>query len=589
MTTELLQRAQAWIAADPDPMTRRELEELIHANDLNAIADRMNGRLEFGTAGLRGVLGAGPTRMNALVIRRASAGLAAYVRQQLDVQRQVVKDLETYASPQLAAYAERQHPQPAIIVGHDARLRSDDFARQAALVFAAAGIKVYLFQCLAATPLVAWAVNRFNTAAGVMVTASHNPPEYNGYKVYWNTGGQIVPPHDTRIAEAIEAVPLDTIATADWDRAVALGHIELLGDDVAQQYLENVLALPLPNDPDDRASLRIVYTAMHGVGAAYALRLLDRAGFHTVIPVSEQVEPDGTFPTVRFPNPEEPGALAMALELAEEQKADLIIANDPDADRVAVAARDDEGTLRVFTGDQIGALLGDFLLRQSEGERAVGTTIVSSRMLAAIAQAHDATCFETLTGFKWIADRAIALKEKGISFIFGYEEAIGYTVGELVRDKDGISAALAVATFAARLHEHGLSLWDALDALYMEHGVYLTGQRSISLADNTGPLPGQRLRSSPPTHIGGVPVVRSIDLRLGTDTDNDPNMLALPKSDVLMYHLHDRSRVIVRPSGTEPKVKVYYEVIEPVEAHESIDDARQFAARRLAELMEADI
>lgn len=566
MTTELLQLAQAWMAADPDAITRRELEELIQAGDLTALADRMNGRLEFGTAGLRGVLGAGPTRMNSLVVRRASSGLATYVRQQF------------------ASVA-----QPSIIVGHDARLRSDSFARQAAMVFAEAGLKVYFFQCLAATPLVAWAVTRYGTAAGVMVTASHNPPEYNGYKVYWNTGGQIVPPHDSGIAAAIEATALDDIAIADWDRALADGSIEILGDDIAQQYLEDVLALPLPKDDDDRASLRIVYTAMHGVGASFALRLLERAGFPNVIPVAAQVEPDGTFPTVRFPNPEEPGALAMALELAEEQKADIIIANDPDADRVAVAARDDEGMMRVFTGDQIGALLGDFLLRQSEGERAVGTTIVSSRMLASIAQSHDATCFETLTGFKWIADRAIALKEKGIPFVFGYEEAIGYTIGELVRDKDGISAALAVATLAARMHDNGLSLWDALDALYMEHGVYLTAQRSISLASNAGPLPGQRLRDTPPTSIGGVPVVRSIDLKLGTDTDNDPDMLALPGSDVLIYHLHDRSRVIVRPSGTEPKVKVYYEVIEAVDGHESIDDARQFAARRLADLMAAEI
>jgi phosphomannomutase len=566
MTNELLQLAQDWIAADPDAITRRELEELVEARDMSAIADRMNGRLEFGTAGLRGILGAGPTRMNSLVVRRASAGLATYMRQQF-----------------------AEVARPSIIVGHDARLRSDDFARQAALVFAAAGIKVYFFQCLAATPLVAWAVNRFATEAGVMVTASHNPPEYNGYKVYWNTGGQIVPPHDTGIAAAIEAVPLDTIATADWDRAVAQGHIELLGDDVAQQYLASVLALPLPADGDDRASLRIVYTAMHGVGAAFALRLFEHAGFPHVIPVPAQVEPDGTFPTVRFPNPEEPGALAMALELAQDREADIIIANDPDADRVAVAARDDEGTLRVFTGDQIGALLGDFLLRQSEGDRAVGTTIVSSRMLAAIAQSHGASCFETLTGFKWIADRAIALQKEGIAFVFGYEEAIGYTVGDLVRDKDGISAALAVATLAARLHDHGLSLWDALDALYMEHGVYLTGQRSISLTANAGPLPGQRLRDTPPTTIGGIPVVRTIDLKFGTDTNNDPNMLALPKSDVLIYHLHDRSRVIVRPSGTEPKVKVYYEVIEPVDAHESIDDARQFAAQRLAGLMAVDI
>ncbi|MGW2931882.1 phospho-sugar mutase [Streptomyces sp. NPDC001156] len=531
MHDELIARAKAWLAEDPDAETREELAKLIDAEDHIELAARFGGTLQFGTAGLRGELGAGPMRMNRVVVIRAAAGLAAYLK-------------STGQSGGL------------VVIGYDARHKSADFARDTAAVMTGAGLRAALLPRPLPTPVLAFAIRHLGAVAGVEVTASHNPPRDNGYKVYLGDGSQIVPPADAGIAAEIEAIAtIGSVPRAErgWDT---------LDDGVLEAYLartDDVLG------PDSPRTARTVYTAMHGVGKDVLLAAFARAGFPAPALVAEQAEPDPDFPTVAFPNPEEPGAMDLSFAKARETDPDLVIANDPDADRCAVAVKDG-GNWRMLRGDEVGALLAAHLVRRG----VTGTfaeSIVSSSLLGRIAEKAGLPYEETLTGFKWIA------RVEGLRY--GYEEALGYCVDpDGVRDKDGITAALLITELASTLKEQGRTLLDLLDDLAVEHGLHATDQLSVRVEDLSVIADAmRRLREQPPARLGGLTVTTAEDLTQGTRT--------LPPTDGLRYTL-EGARVVVRPSGTEPKLKCYLEVVVPVGSREGLDAARAEAAELLA-------
>ena len=546
----LIERATSWRDDDPDEVTRAELSYVLEAaasGDAKAgvdLADRFAGKLEFGTAGLRGAMGAGSNRMNRSMVIRAAAGLVAYLRE--------------------------SSPEPLVVIGFDARHSSDVFARDTAAVVVAAGGRAMVLPRPLPTPVLAFAIRHLGADAGVMVTASHNPAQDNGYKVYLGDGSQIVPPSDAEIAAHIAQVGL----VADVPRADS--GWTTLTDDVLEAYIDAATAVVAPDSP---RGLSVVHTALHGVGSDVVVSAFARAGFGAPIVVASQSKPDPEFPTVSFPNPEEPGAIDAALTLAARVHADIVLANDPDADRCAVAVPDPAAATvdntagwRMLHGDEVGSLLGAHILSRGVRDDAVfANSIVSSRLLAAMAAGAGIRHEETLTGFKWIS-RVAGLR-------YGYEEAIGYCVDpHQVRDKDGISAALMLAEMAAGLRAQGRSLLDVLDDLAVTHRVHATDSFAVRVDDlSLIATLMSRLRKKPPTNLGGVLVCRVDDLAQGSER--------LPPTDGLRYFLEDESRVIVRPSGTEPKLKVYLEAIVAVEGSSSSSSgliaARTQAAGRL--------
>ncbi|MGM7424602.1 phospho-sugar mutase [Cellulosimicrobium sp. CpK407] len=581
-----LERVAAWIDDDVDAGDQDELRHLLDLADspdprqhdvrvaaLTELQDRFSGPLEFGTAGLRGRMAAGPHRMNRAVVIRAAAGLGAYLLDAL--------------GPAGAGGAAR----PRVVVGFDARHRSRTFAVDSAAVLTAAGLDVLVLPSALPTPVLAFAVRHLGADAGVMVTASHNPPADNGYKVYLGgrvvtdsgQGAQIVPPYDARIAAAIAAVgPARSVPRAS-------GGWTVLDQEVVGAYVRAVLAL---SDGAPRR-LKVVTTALHGVGGETVAHVLRDAGFTTVVPVEEQLDPNPDFPSVAFPNPEEPGAMDLALAVAQDSAADVVLANDPDADRCAVAVFDPRvGTYqgaetarsngwRTLHGDEVGALLGDDVARRVAASGAAGgvlaCSVVSSRLLGKIAAAHGLGFATTLTGFKWIS------RVDGL--VFGYEEALGYCVDPAhVRDKDGISAALLVAQLANRLKAEGRSLVDALDDLARRHGLHVSDQLSARFTDldRIGETM-THLRAAPPRTLAGAGVSDVADLSAGLD--------GLPPTDGVRILTADGTRVIVRPSGTEPKVKCYLEVVLPVAPDASHADltAARAAARDRLDRVKADM
>ncbi|MRG60522.1 phospho-sugar mutase [Agromyces sp. CFH 90414] len=559
---ERVARAEAWIAQDPDPETRDELVAIVEAvrrGDDAAradLADRFDTRLAFGTAGLRGAIAAGPNRMNRVLVAQAAAGLAAYL-------------------------LERAEPgeMPSIVIGYDGRKNSDVFARDSAELMAGAGVRAVLLPRLLPTPVLAFAVRHLGASAGVMVTASHNPPDDNGYKVYLggsSHGSQIVSPADAEIAAHIERVAAER-TVPDLPR----GAYDTADESVVDAYVAATAAVAsAPRSSADgatRPAPRVVYTAMHGVGWETFARVIDAAGFERPVVVDAQIAPDAAFPTVSFPNPEEPGAMDLSFARARETGADLVIANDPDADRLAVAIPDIEAAegWRRLTGNEVGLILGwraaeEAAARAAGDGGAEGTlacSIVSSPGLEAIARAYDLEFRGTLTGFKWIS-RAPGL-------VFGFEEALGYLVNPgTVRDKDGISAAVAFLDLATRLAAEGRTVADHLDAFVERFGCYASGQISIRVTDLSQIARVMAaLRSDPPAAVGGIRVERIDDLAAGFGD--------LPPSDVLRLVLGGGGRVMVRPSGTEPKLKVY---LDAVSTDGTVEQRRAAAAATLAAL-----
>jgi len=566
MDEKLRQTAEAWLAEDPDPDTRAELQQLLDRGDEAQLRDRFGASLEFGTAGLRGVIGAGPNRFNRSVVIRTTAGLAKYL-------------LDTVPDAK----------QRGVVIGYDGRRLSRESAQDAAAVLAGHGIPAKVYTQLAPTPLTAFTVAHVNAAAGVMVTASHNPPEYNGYKVYWGNGAQIIPPHDKGISAAIEKVgPIPQIARLEERAARAKGLWQDLGDAQIDAYFAAIRALS--RSQKGREKITIVYTPLHGVGGPLATRALREYGFTKVHVVQEQMEPDMRFPTVRFPNPEEPGAMDLSLALARKVNADLVLANDPDADRLAVAVRRPDGSYRQLSGNQVGALLAGYLMRHDAGgDRCVISTIVSTPMVGEMARAAGVRYDEVLTGFKWIANRAMDLKRAhGTRFVFGFEEALGYSVGEVCRDKDGVSAAAIFAELAADAAERGRDPIDELDDLYRRFGLYVSRQHSATMKGAEGQAQIARImdtfRKAPPHQIGGLRVQTIRDYGTGAVTHaggGAAGKLDLPSSNVLAFELEGGTRVIARPSGTEPKIKYYFDLREPVREGEAIDAAERRANGKL--------
>ena len=555
----LRDRALQWINDDPSEETRAELAALLAKDDDRALAERFSGPLEFGTAGLRGVLGAGESRMNRAVVLRTTCGLGHAL---------------------LASFPDAK--ERGVAVGFDGRHLSRVFAEDAACVLAALGIRAHLFDHVAPTPVTSYATKHLRAVAGIMVTASHNPPEYNGYKVYWANSAQIIPPIDAQIAKAIEkAPPAKDVPRLDVADARSKGLVVDITPDVIAAYDREIDALRAASRP--RRDLRIVYTAMHGVGNVHALAALARAGFTNVFSVPEQAEPNPDFPTVAFPNPEEKGAMDLAFKHGRERNAELVVANDPDADRLAVAVPSGEGFLQL-TGNQVGVLLGHHLLTRSQGDkRLVIASIVSSPELGNIARSLGVRYEETLTGFKWIANRAMQLeKDEGLSFVFGYEEALGYTVGDVVRDKDGISAAMMIAELAAQLAEDKRTLTAELETIARRYGLYVSGQVSVVRKGPEGPREiaalMDRIRAANPKTLGPFEVASKDDFAKGAR--------GLPPTNMVAFELAGGSRVIARPSGTEPKAKIYFDVKDRV-GDETLAAAEARARGRMKQLQDA--
>ncbi|HHU63029.1 MAG TPA: phospho-sugar mutase [Clostridiales bacterium] len=550
---DYIKRYEQWIE-DPyfDEQTRRELLSI--KDNPGEIEDRFYKDLEFGTGGLRGKIGAGTNRMNIYTVRRATQGLADYIKAQSD-------------------YAHL-----GVVIAYDSRIKSKEFAYEAAKVLSGNGIKAYIFEDIAPTPLLSFAVRELGAIAGVVITASHNPPQYNGYKVYWQDGGQIVP----RIAKEITAVikrvdSLSDIPVMGVEKARHKGFINILKDDMVDKYLDRVVALTLNRDvvKDMAGSLRVIYTPLHGTGYRPITRALDRLGYSQVRVVKAQAAPDGRFPTVEYPNPEDPRAFDLAMEMAAQEDADLLIATDPDCDRVGVAVKDDTGKFIVLTGNQTGALLLEYILSSLKDsgrlpQRGVMIkTIVTSRLGDAIAAGYGVETVNTLTGFKYIGEKILEYEQTGDKkFLFGYEESYGYLAGTYTRDKDGVGATVLICEMASAYKAKGMTLYQGLMELYEKYGYYKEQLTSLTLEGRDGMKTMDRimtqLRQNPPVAINGIDLVVKEDYLLGKRyflKDGNRQEITLPRENVLHFTLEDGSWFCIRPSGTEPKIKIYVSVV----------------------------
>lgn len=552
-------------AAGADQQTLQEtVSALLDASMLesqaasDALEDAFGRDLDFGTGGLRGIMGAGSNRMNRLTIAKATQGLANYIK--------------------------LQHPAGSVCIAYDSRQRSQEFAREAARVLAGNGLKVNLFSDVRPTPQLSFAVRETKATAGIVVTASHNPKEYNGYKVSWDDGGQVLPPHDRGIIDEVRKIErAEQIHPADYDESVKTGKIKLLGDDFDAAYLEALDSVRMRTELTNGrgGELRIAYTPLHGTGGRVVPQALKRWGFTDVRIVEQQAEPDGTFPTTKSPNPEERAALEMALELARRENADIVMATDPDADRIGIAIKH-QGEYMLLNGNQVGALLAYYVcetLREQGRLPSNGVlikTIVTTELIAAVAQEYGVAIENCLTGFKYIAQLIRGYEQRGEpgrpekTFLMGCEESYGYLIGTHSRDKDAVVTACVIAEMALWAKSNGRTLIDLLYGLYERHGVYIETQLSKTMAGLQGMKDIQalmhRLRSSPPSEIGGIAVNTVIDIssdsRLEISSGKKSRGPGLPKSNVLIFELQDGSLVVARPSGTEPKIKFYFMVVD---------------------------
>ena len=543
---------QEWLS-NPyfDEATKVELKAI--EGDENEIKERFYMDLEFGTAGLRGIIGAGINRMNIYVVRRATQGLANYIIKQGAADK-------------------------GVAIAYDSRNMSPEFAMEAAMTLAANGIKAYKFESLRPTPELSFAVRELGCVAGINITASHNPPEYNGYKVYWEDGAQFTPPHDKGVTEEVLAIEdLSSVKTTDEASAIAAGKYEVIGKEIDDKYIAQVKAQVVNQKAIDEMQdqIRIVYTPLHGTGNIPARRVMKEIGFTHVYVVPEQELPDGNFPTVSYPNPEAKEAFELGLKLAKEKDADLVLATDPDADRLGVYVKDAKsGEYIPLTGNMSGSLLCEYVLSQKQAEGKIPAdgqvvkSIVSTNLIDAVAKAYGAELIEVLTGFKWIGKQILKNETTGTgTYLFGMEESYGCLIGTYARDKDAISATAALCEAAAYYKQKGMTLWDAMVAMYEKYGYYKDSVKSIGLSGIEGLAKIQSimetLRNNTPAEVGGYKVVSARDYKLDTIRDMETGAVkptGLPASNVLYYDLEDGAWICVRPSGTEPKIKFYFGV-----------------------------
>ena len=546
---EYRENYEAWLS-NPyfDETTKAELKSI--AEDDKEIKERFYKDLEFGTAGLRGIIGAGTNRMNIYTVRKATQGLANYI-------------------------IKKGEQGKGVAIAYDSRRMSPEFANEAALCLAANGIKAYVFESLRPTPELSYAVRSLGCIAGINITASHNPPEYNGYKVYWEDGAQITPPHDKGIMDEVKAVvDYNTVKTMDQEEAKKAGLYQVIGADVDDGYIAELKKQVIHQDSIDAVGkdLKIVYSPLHGTGNIPARRILKELGFENVYVVKEQELPDGEFPTVSYPNPEAEEAFELGLKLAKEVDADLVLATDPDADRLGVCVKDKDGVYHTLTGNMSGCLLADYEIGQRKALQGLPDdgylikTIVTSNLADAIAKGYDIGLIEVLTGFKFIGQQILKFETTGKgSYLFGFEESYGCLIGTHARDKDAIVATMALCEAAAYYKTQGKTLWDAMVDMYDKYGYYKDDIQSITLKGIEGLQKIQEiletLRKNPPTEVGGYKVLKARDYQADTIKDiatGEVTATGLPKSNVLYYDLTDDAWLCVRPSGTEPKVKFYY-------------------------------
>lgn len=546
---EYRENYEAWLS-NPyfDETTKAELKSI--AEDDKEIKERFYKDLEFGTAGLRGIIGAGTNRMNIYTVRKATQGLANYI-------------------------IKKGEQGKGVAIAYDSRRMSPEFANEAALCLAANGIKAYVFESLRPTPELSYAVRSLGCIAGINITASHNPPEYNGYKVYWEDGAQITPPHDKGIMDEVKAVvDYNTVKTMDQEEAKKAGMYQVIGADVDDGYIAELKKQVIHQDSIDAVGkdLKIVYSPLHGTGNIPARRILKELGFENVYVVKEQELPDGEFPTVSYPNPEAEEAFELGLKLAREVDADLVLATDPDADRLGVRVKDKDGVYHTLTGNMSGCLLADYEIGQRKALQGLPDdgylikTIVTSNLADAIAKGYDIGLIEVLTGFKFIGQQILKFETTGKgSYLFGFEESYGCLIGTHARDKDAIVATMALCEAAAYYKTQGKTLWDAMVDMYDKYGYYKDDIQSITLKGIEGLQKIQEiletLRKNPPTEVGGYKVLKARDYQADTIKDiatGEVTATGLPKSNVLYYDLTDDAWLCVRPSGTEPKVKFYY-------------------------------
>ena len=566
-------RYREWLENDYfDADTKAELTA-IKEND-NEIKERFYKDLEFGTAGLRGVIGAGTNRMNIYTVRKATQGLANYI-------------LKNGAQSR------------GVAIAYDSRRMSPEFADESALCLAANGIKAYVFESLRPTPELSFAVRKLNCIAGINITASHNPPEYNGYKVYWEDGAQITPPHDTGIMAEVEAVTdYATVKTMSLEAAKEAELYEVIGEAVDDAYMEELKKQVIHQDAIDQMNkdLKIVYSPLHGTGNIPVRRILKELGFENVYVVKEQELPDGNFPTVSYPNPEAKEAFELGLKLAKDVDADLVLATDPDADRLGVYVKDTKsGEYKVLTGNMSGCLLADYEISQTKAVKGLPKdgclikSIVTSNMAKAIAESYGVKLIDVLTGFKFIGQQILEFEKTGIgTYLFGFEESYGCLIGTYARDKDAIVATMALCEAAAYYKTLGKTLWDAMIDMYEKYGYYKDDIQSITLKGIEGLEKIQNiletLRKEPPAEIGGYGVQRARDYKAGTIKDlrtGETSDTGLPASNVLYYELENGAWVCVRPSGTEPKVKFYYGI-----KGNSLENADEISAKMGASVLE---
>ncbi len=559
MDSAIQQKANQWLQGNYDEETKNQIRELLSGNP-KELEDSFYQNLEFGTGGLRGIMGVGTNRMNKYTVGMATQGYANYLKQ-------------TFADTEVK-----------VAIAHDSRNNSRFFAETTANVFAANGIQVYLFESLRPTPELSFAIRTLECQGGVVCTASHNPKEYNGYKAYWNDGGQLVPPHDKNVIKEVEKI--QSVDDVRWNGGEA--NITIIGKEMDEQYIEMVKGLSVyPDVIEKQRDLKIIYTPIHGTGITLVPAVLDRFGFKNVHIVKEQEIPDGNFPTVAYPNPEEKETMSIGLEKAKELDADILLGTDPDADRVGIGIRDNKGEWVLMNGNQTAVLAFNYLLEARREKGIAGpndmiiTTIVTTGMVDELAKGNNVACYRVLTGFKWIAEM-IRLKEGRENYIIGGEESFGLMIGDKVRDKDAVSAVALLCEMAAYEKDKGKSLFDKLIELYIKYGFYKENLISITKKGMDGQQQiaamMQEYRQNPPKEINGSAVVTVLDYDNGTATQvqtGESSPISLPQSNVLQFITADGSLISARPSGTEPKIKFYFSVKEELRSADQFDEVNK--------------